>query len=387
MTSITVNGYEAKLDRVEQLPTGPLNYATVQFVFAQSDTAWDGATLTATFSAITPKGARVTLPSPVDNEGIAIIPEKILAVKGSVLTAGLCGTWETNGVTRRITSNMVKVCTLLPGAAGQDLDDGMKDPDNETNVLDYIDKKVLAEAAQRVNGDESIRSDMTPFEIADARIGYLKYPMARVIEEFNTGRPVKFWGEPVIYVIHDDDYSVFVVLGATSSTFEGYVVDDELQTYSKDYELYAVSDKRAAENKIEKIALADGTELMPISKKITLPAFAMFSALAAYCLKAETYSKSETDSAIATAIGSLSKVTIEVVSALPQSGTENTIYFVPKSASANDSYDEFMWINSGWEHIGSTDVDLSNYYTKAEIDEMIGDVDAAVADINAIIGI
>lgn len=48
---------------------------------------------------------------------------------------------------------------------------------------------------------------------------------------------------------------------------------------------------------------------------------------------------------------------------------EHTIYFVPKTKTEqNDVYDEFIYINNGWEHIGTTEVDLSSYYKKDEID-------------------
>ena len=33
--------------------------------------------------------------------------------------------------------------------------------------------------------------------------------------------------------------------------------------------------------------------------------------------------------------------------------------------------DEYIYVNNAWEKIGSTAVDLSNYYTKEEIDKKI----------------
>lgn len=77
------------------------------------------------------------------------------------------------------------------------------------------------------------------------------------------------------------------------------------------------------------------------------------------------YTRTEVDSLIS----SLSGVSIEVVQTLPTENIKtNVIYLVPKTGSTNDVYDEYMYINNAWEHIGSTDVDLSNYYTKTEID-------------------
>ena len=40
---------------------------------------------------------------------------------------------------------------------------------------------------------------------------------------------------------------------------------------------------------------------------------------------------------------------------------ENTIYMVAKTGSIGDVYDEYLYVNSNWEHIGSTDVDLTGY--------------------------
>lgn len=59
-----------------------------------------------------------------------------------------------------------------------------------------------------------------------------------------------------------------------------------------------------------------------------------------------------------------------VVEELPNDNIdEHTIYFVPKTKTEqNDVYDEFIYINNGWEHIGTTEVDLSSYYKKDEID-------------------
>lgn len=63
---------------------------------------------------------------------------------------------------------------------------------------------------------------------------------------------------------------------------------------------------------------------------------------------------------------------VEVVQTLPTTGEENTIYFVPKEGGANpDVYDEYMYINGAWEKIGSTEVDLSNYYNKTEVDGLL----------------
>lgn len=74
----------------------------------------------------------------------------------------------------------------------------------------------------------------------------------------------------------------------------------------------------------------------------------------------------------------------EVVQTLPTSGTKGTIYLVHKGGAGQDIYDEYIWLTpegqtAHWELIGTTAVDLSNYWsmtdlvaiTTAEIDTMM----------------
>ena len=52
------------------------------------------------------------------------------------------------------------------------------------------------------------------------------------------------------------------------------------------------------------------------------------------------------------------------VDVLPEEGAARTIYLVPASdPETENSYDEYIWTEDGWEKIGSTDIDLSNYAT------------------------
>lgn len=91
-----------------------------------------------------------------------------------------------------------------------------------------------------------------------------------------------------------------------------------------------------------------------------------------YYLKTNTYTKSEVDSLVA------GKVVFVVVSVLPEASIEtmNKIYLIPsESSSVGNVKDEYITVDNGtmyvWEKIGSTSVDLSNYYTKAQTDSAI----------------
>lgn len=101
----------------------------------------------------------------------------------------------------------------------------------------------------------------------------------------------------------------------------------------------------------------------------------VYADLAAYYYtKSETYSQAQVNKLLA----SVNKPAFEVVDTLPESGEQNVIYLVKKDTSSeqNDVYDEYIWITdeggtAHWEHIGSTAVDLSNYYTKTEITALL----------------
>lgn len=104
-----------------------------------------------------------------------------------------------------------------------------------------------------------------------------------------------------------------------------------------------------------------------------------------YYLKTETYTKTEVDDLI----GQLETIDIQVVQQLPtQDISTSTIYLLQVSQSPV-SYDEYIYIagtpTGHWEKIGSTDVDLTSYWTMtsgqnnslvaittAEIDTIVG---------------
>ena len=90
-----------------------------------------------------------------------------------------------------------------------------------------------------------------------------------------------------------------------------------------------------------------------------------------YYKKAETYTQAEVNALISAIV----TLNILVVQALPtQDISTTTIYLVPKAtAETQDVYDEYIYVNNAWEHIGSTEVDLSNYYTKSETDALLAD--------------
>ena len=118
-----------------------------------------------------------------------------------------------------------------------------------------------------------------------------------------------------------------------------------------------------------------------------------------YYLKSETYSKNE----VQQLVDNVRQFQYKVVTTLPQptADTVGWIYLVPGSHTETQNVkEEYITILEGstykWEHIGSTNVDLSGYsttaemnaaiasaltayYTKTQVDSMVATINAAIA--------
>lgn len=86
---------------------------------------------------------------------------------------------------------------------------------------------------------------------------------------------------------------------------------------------------------------------------------------------------SQVQTMINNAIGGTSGFNITVVESLPTTGATGTIYLIANNHGENNIYDEYIWVTDKYELIGSTDIDLSGYYQKAELTECTeSDIDA-----------
>lgn len=99
---------------------------------------------------------------------------------------------------------------------------------------------------------------------------------------------------------------------------------------------------------------------------------AITSALASY------YTKTETDTAISDAIGELGtlfrfKGRVDSVDQLPKSDNQQgDVYLV--GAENESEFLEYYWTGTMFDYMGKTTrVDLSDYYTKSEVDGLLGD--------------
>ena len=88
----------------------------------------------------------------------------------------------------------------------------------------------------------------------------------------------------------------------------------------------------------------------------------------------------EVQALIDAALADITGISFEVVQTLPQTGEPGTIYLVSNSGSGTNIYNEYIYTNNAWEKIGSTDVDLTQYWSKAELTAI------TTAQIDTIIG-
>ena len=129
-------------------------------------------------------------------------------------------------------------------------------------------------------------------------------------------------------------------------------------------------------NKIENISVNNVT-LTISGKKVNISVPTKVSQLSndnAYQTSAEVIA------AINTALGNFVGIKFEIISTLPSTGADGTFYLKPNNGSGTNIYDEYIYVNSKWEMIGTTQVDLSGYLKKTDITTI------TTAEIDTIIG-
>lgn len=128
----------------------------------------------------------------------------------------------------------------------------------------------------------------------------------------------------------------------------------------------ATIEQGAEANTIEHITV-NGVEMIPADKTVALTVLTnAVDSLLNYYKKSETYTKEEVNDLIDTIIS----LTLEIVETLPTTEiSTTTIYLVPVSGSAN-VYMQYAYINSAWAQLGTTQMDLTGYYTKAQVDAL-----------------
>lgn len=87
---------------------------------------------------------------------------------------------------------------------------------------------------------------------------------------------------------------------------------------------------------------------------------------------------------VSSGVGQITTFSFQVVEELPSSGSSNHIYLVPISGSteSDNYYEEYCYINSKWELIGTTKVDLTDYAKKTDIPTALKNPKAMTLQIN-----
>jgi hypothetical protein len=93
-------------------------------------------------------------------------------------------------------------------------------------------------------------------------------------------------------------------------------------------------------------------------------------------------SKEYVDTEIAK-INGVEYVSVTELPEKPDIGKEKAFYLVQTSQSDNNMFDEYIWHNNKWELFGVTKIDLSDYYTKSEVNELIPDTSKLLSITNA----
>lgn len=88
---------------------------------------------------------------------------------------------------------------------------------------------------------------------------------------------------------------------------------------------------------------------------------------------------SQVQSAISDAVGDITGFEFQIVEELPGTGQKGVIYLISNSGTGQNIYDEYIWTGTDYEKIGTTDVDLSNYWSKTDLTAITNqDIDTIV---------
>lgn len=164
----------------------------------------------------------------------------------------------------------------------------------------------------------------------------------------------------------------------SKALYDEKVADGTITTTMQEQEVWIftddevfTSDEKTKLNDIEAGAQVNPTKLSELSNDVNFITNSVNN-LTNYYTKTNTYTKTEVNDLI----NGITSMNVAVVQTLPTSGiSATTIYLVPKSTSqTNNAYDEYLYVNSKWEKIGDTTIDLSNYALKSEIPTVTNDL-------------
>ena len=142
----------------------------------------------------------------------------------------------------------------------------------------------------------------------------------------------------------------------------GVALDVADKAVNIDLSAYAIKSEveSALDGKVDKV---DGMGLMSDAEKAKIANLAD-NANETYATKAE--------------LSGIPKFGKVVVDELPATGEDDKIYLVPNAGSGTNARDEYIYVNGAWEMLGTTETDLSDYYNKDEVDDLIAAVNGDI---------
>ena len=211
--------------------------------------------------------------------------------------------------------------------------------------------KVTVDAAGHVSGATAVaKADITALGIPAQDTTYSNMAAATASAAGKAGLvPAPAAGKQASFLRGDGTWVVpenTTYADATTSTHGLMSVNDKKK-------LDAIA-SGAQVNKIETVKV-NGTALTPDSSK-------------AVNVDLSAYAKSDAvNSQIATAVSGITQIDYTVVDSLPSTGKKGVIYLVANSGTGTNIYDEYIYINSKFEKLGSREMDLSSYAKKTDI--------------------
>lgn len=161
----------------------------------------------------------------------------------------------------------------------------------------------------------------------------------------------------------------------TSDYYNKDYIDAKFLEVGTEYTNYVLNQIAKVEEKLGDYVLTSYLEAnYPTNEDLTANMGGLTTTIQAWTQN-YAYSKTDIDSKLANLTG----FKFEKVETLPETGQPNVIYLVPKqtarAATTQDIYSEYYWdaTTNSYEFLGTTAMDLSNYYNKSEIDTKLND--------------
>lgn len=84
----------------------------------------------------------------------------------------------------------------------------------------------------------------------------------------------------------------------------------------------------------------------------------------------EYQTSDDVNSSISSALENITGIDFLIVESLPETGEKGIIYLMSNSGKNPNIYDEYIYVNSVFEKIGTTDVDLTGYVKETDLIEI-----------------